>query len=90
MPTPRVLGPSGLRARPLPSAVLARSALRADAGGEHGGGGSGGSGGGLITLARPLVEGVARRDRDLGSQVRRALSSVALNVAEGFGSAAGR
>ena len=43
----------------------------------------------IIALARPLVEAVARRDRDLGSQIRRALSSVALNVSEGFGAAAG-
>ena len=43
----------------------------------------------IIEHARPLVEAVARRDRDLGSQIRRALSSVALNLSEGFGSAAG-
>jgi four helix bundle protein len=42
-----------------------------------------------IELARPLVEAIARRDRDLGSQLRRALSSTALNVAEGFGTQAG-
>jgi four helix bundle protein len=44
---------------------------------------------GVVELARPLVASIARRDRDLGSQIRRALSSVALNLAEGFGSAAG-
>ena len=43
----------------------------------------------IISQARPLVDAVARRDRDLGSQLRRALSSVALNLAEGLGSAAG-
>ncbi len=43
----------------------------------------------LIAASRPLVESVARRDRELASQLRRAASSVALNVAEGFGSAAG-
>jgi four helix bundle protein len=42
-----------------------------------------------IALARPLVEAVARKDRDLGSQLRRALSSVALNVAEATGNQAG-
>jgi four helix bundle protein len=43
----------------------------------------------VIELVRPLVASVARRDRDLASQIRRALSSIALNLAEGFGSAAG-
>jgi four helix bundle protein len=43
----------------------------------------------VIELARPLVEAIARRDRDLGSQVRRALNSVNLNLAEGIGSGPG-
>jgi four helix bundle protein len=43
----------------------------------------------IISQARAPVAAVARRDRDLGSQLRRALSSVALNLAEGLGSAAG-
>lgn len=43
----------------------------------------------VIGLVRPLVDAVTRRDRDLASQLRRALSHVALNVAEGFGAGAG-
>ena len=43
----------------------------------------------VIELAKPLVVSVSRRDRDLASQIRRALSSVALNLSEGFGSQAG-
>jgi four helix bundle protein len=43
----------------------------------------------VITLARPLVEAVGRRDRDLGAQLRRALSSIALNIAEATGNQAG-
>jgi four helix bundle protein len=43
----------------------------------------------LIEQARPLVEATAKRDRDLASQVRRALNSVALNVGEAIGNSAG-
>ncbi len=43
----------------------------------------------LITLARPLVEAIHRADRDLASQIRRALSSIGLNIAEAFGNDAG-
>ncbi|HEX6274988.1 MAG TPA: four helix bundle protein [Polyangiaceae bacterium] len=43
----------------------------------------------VIAAARPLVESVARRDRDLAAQLRRALSSVALNLAEGLATEAG-
>jgi four helix bundle protein len=43
----------------------------------------------LVESARPLVEVAAKRDRDLGSQVRQALNSVGLNVAEAIGNSAG-
>ena len=36
-----------------------------------------------IAMARPLVGRIRRCDRDLGEQLRRALSSVALNIGEG-------
>jgi four helix bundle protein len=36
-----------------------------------------------IEVLCPIVDRVRRHDRDLGEQLRRALSSVALNVAEG-------
>jgi four helix bundle protein len=43
----------------------------------------------IAGLARPLVEVITRKDRDLASQVRRAISSTALNVAEAQGNAGG-
>ncbi len=38
---------------------------------------------------RPVIEQIGRRDADLGRQLRRAVSSVALNTAEGAGNEAG-
>src|SRR5262245_2961491 len=44
---------------------------------------------GVIGLVRPLAERIGRHDRDLATQLRRALNSVGLNVSEGFGAHAG-
>lgn len=38
----------------------------------------------VIASLRPLLVQIERRDRDLGRQLRRASSSVALNLAEGM------
>jgi len=43
----------------------------------------------IARLARPLVEAIQRRDRDLASQVKRAINSIALNAAEAQGNAGG-
>ena len=42
-----------------------------------------------IRLLAPVVGDIAKHDRDLADQMRRALSSVALNLSEGAGSQRG-
>ena len=43
----------------------------------------------VASRARPLVDSIQRKDKDLASQVRRAISSIALNAAEAHGNAGG-
>jgi four helix bundle protein len=43
----------------------------------------------VVALSRSFVEVVQRKDKDLGSQLRRAISSICLNLAEGFGATGG-
>ncbi len=43
----------------------------------------------IAELARPLLAVIQRKDRDLTSQLRRAISSIALNAAEAQGNAGG-
>jgi len=42
-----------------------------------------------IETLRPVVARIRQRDRDLGEQIRRALSSVALNIGEAIGTDGG-
>jgi len=43
----------------------------------------------IIQHARPQVEAIERKERELASQLKRSLSSIALNVSEAFGVHAG-
>ena len=42
-----------------------------------------------LAMFRPVIERIERSDRDLGNQLRRCASSVALNMAEAGGSRGG-
>ena len=43
----------------------------------------------IIERTRPLHDAIRRKDRELASQLQRAINSIGLNLAEGFGSQAG-
>jgi len=44
---------------------------------------------GMLTELRPVMAQIEKHDRDLGRQVRRSATSVALNMQEGYGSNGG-
>jgi four helix bundle protein len=43
----------------------------------------------VLRMLRPVIAQIEKHDRDLGNQLRRASSSVPLNIAEASGSAGG-